>query len=567
MFQRIGKRWLMLVTLTAVVAMVVAACGGDADPTEAPAPPTAPPTATPIPAATATPEPPNLDRYGGTISWAWCCPNLPNLDPHFGNHMTAQSVSPAYNHLTKLVSGDTPNDVTVELDLAEDLTFSSDGLTMTFTLREGVKFHDIDPANGRVITAQDVKWNLERLAFEEASSYKSTYRNVDSFDAPDATTLVINLSVIDTLMPFAMAGREAYIAAPETPDLKVQTIGTGPFVLNRWEKDVGVFLDRNPEYFKVDAAGAALPYADSTESLIIPDRAARTAALISGQLSYLEYVFTDEAGQVNSAVPDIQQETYRWQSSYVVYFNFNDPMFQDVRVRRAIALGMDIDAHIAVAFGGDAVWAGPISGQHGSAWAFTPEELAQEKYYYRYNVDEAKALLAEAGIPEGFELHVDSVEFQRDYSSQAELFVTEMEALGFNVVHNVEPDFGSFIQHSRSVSYKHLAWGFDGQNAPLAWLVNNYRSDGAKNASGLVDASLDAAIDDILTTIDVSEQQRKAKELQDRILQEVLVSSRVADSNTHAFAQANVRSDEFGRYRTQPIETYVRDHENIWFEN
>ena len=567
MFQRIGKRWIWLATLTAILTLIVAACGGDADPTAAPAPTAVPaPAATAVPAATATPEPPNLDRYGGTISWAWCCPNLPNLDPHFGNHMTAQSVSPAYNHLTKLVSGDTPNDVTIEMDLAKDLTFSSDGLKMTFTLNEGVKFHDIDPANGRVITAQDVKWNLERLAFEEGSSYKSSYRNVESFEAPSPTTFVINMEIIDTLMPFAMAGREAYIAAPETPDLNFQTIGTGPYILNRWEKDVGVFLDRNPEYFKVDADGAALPYADASESLIIPDRAARTAALIAGQLSYMEYVFTDEAGQVNAAVPDIQQDTYRWQSSYVLYYNFNEPMFQDVRVRRAIALGIDIDAHIAVAFGGDAVWAGPISGQHGSAWAFTPEELAQEKYYYRYNVAEAKALLAEAGVPEGFELHVDSVNFQRDYSSQAELFVTEMEALGFNVVHNVEPDFGSFIAHSRSVSYKHLAWGFDGQNAPLAWLVNNYRSDGAKNASGM-DDRLDAMIDDILTTIDVGEQQSKAKELQDLILQEVLVSSRVADSNTHAFAQANVRSDDLGRYRTQPIETYVRDHENIWFEN
>ena len=480
--------------------------------------------------------------------------------------MTAQSISPAYNHLTKLVSGDTANDVSIEMDLAKDLTFSSDGLKMTFTLNEGVKFHNVDPANGRVITAQDVKWNLERLAFEEGSSYKATYRNVESFEAPSPTTFVINMKIIDTLMPFAMAGREAYIAAPETPALNFQTIGTGPYILNRWEKDVGVFLDRNPEYFKVDRGGTQLPYADATESLIIPDRAQRTAALISGQLSYLEYVFTNEAAQVNAAVADIQQDTYRWQSSYVLYYNFNDPMFQDVRVRRAIALGMNIDDHIAVAFGGDAVWAGPISGQHGSTWAFTPEELAQDKYYYRHNVTEAKALLAEAGIPEGFELHVDSVNFQRDYSSQAELLVTEMEALGFKVVHNVEPDFGSFIAHSRSVSYKHLAWGFDGQNTPLAWLVNNYRSDGAKNASGLVDPELDAAIDDILTTLDVAEQQRKAKELQDHILRNVLVSSRVADSNTHAFAQANVRSDDLGRYRTQPIETYVRDHENIWFD-
>ena len=133
---------------------------------------------------------------------------------------------------------------------------------------------------------------------------------------------------------------------------------------------------------------------------------------------------------------------------------------RDVRVRRAISLGMNIDDHIAVALGGDAVWAGPISGQHGSTWAFTPEELAQDKYYYRHNVAEAKALLAEAGIPEGFELHVDSVNFQRDYSSQAELLVTEMEALGFKVVHNVEPDFGSFIAHFQERQLQAPGLGF-----------------------------------------------------------------------------------------------------------
>ena len=176
-------------------------------------------------------------------------------------------------------------------------------------------------------------------------------------------------------------------------------------------------------------------------------------------------------------------------------------------------------------------------------------------------------MLAEAGDPEGFELHVDSVDFQHDYPSQVELFVTEMEALGFKVVHNVEPDFGAFITHSRSLSYKHLAWGFDGQNSRrLTWLVNNYRSDGAKNASGLADPKIDAAIDAIMATPSVAEQQRMAKELQDYLLQNVLVSARVADSYTYTAAQADVRTGDAGRYRTQPILTYVRDHEEIWFE-
>ena len=476
--------------------------------------------------------------------------------------MTAQSISPAYSRLTKLVSGETANDVSIEMDLAKDLTFSADALTLTFTLRGGVRFH-----NGREITAQDVKWNFERLAFNDQSAYKATYRNVVGFEVPSPTTFVINLKTPDMNFLYLTAGREALLAAPETSDLSTQAIGTGPFILDRWEKDVGVFLYRNPDYFKVGQAGTRLPYADATESLIIPDRAARNAALTSGQLSYIEYLWTpDEIGRIAAEAPHLQLDTFLWLSSYVLYFNFNDPVMRDARVRRAISLGMNLDDHIAVAFVGNGAWAGPISGQHGTAWAFTPEELAQDKYYYRHNVAEAKALLADAGIPEGFELHVDSVSFQHGYSSQAELFVAEMEALGFSVVHNVEPDFGVFIQHSRSVSYKHLAWGFDGQFTPLAWLLNNYRSDGAKNASGLADPKIDAAIDAIMATPSVAEQQRMAKELQDYLLRNVLVSARVADSYTYTAAQANLRTGAAGRYLTQPIETYVRDHEEIWFQ-
>ena len=475
--------------------------------------------------------------------------------------MTAQSVSPVYNHLTKLVSGDTANDVSIVMDLARDLTFSGDGLKLTFTLRDGVRFH-----NGREITAQDVKWNFERLAFNDGSAYKATYRNVAGFEAPGPKTFVINMKTPDMNMPHLMAGREALLAAPETLDLATQAIGTGPFILDRWETDVGVFLDRNPDYFKVNEAGDRLPYADATESLIIPDRAARTAGVISGLLTYIEYLWLEEGPQVRAAAPHLQQDTFLWQSSYVLYFNFNDPVMRDVRVRRAISLGMNLDDHIAVGFDGPGEWAGPISGQHGTAWASTRQELEQDKYYYRHNLDEAKALLAEAGVPEGFELHVDSVDFQFGYRIQVELFVTEMEALGFKVVHNIEPDFGAFISHSRSVSYKHLAWGFDGQNTPLTWLVNNYRSDGAKNASGLADPKIDAAIDAILATPSVAEQQRMAKELQDYLLQNVLVSARVADAYTYTAAQGNVRTGTAGRYRTQPIETYVRDHEEIWFE-
>ena len=565
------------VVLGVVLSMVVAACGGGADPTAvptAPAPtavPAATPAATAVPQATARPAPTAAPtptatpafsaKYGGSISWAWCCPNLPNLDPHYGNHMTAQSVSPIYNRLMKLDTLETANDVVVVPDIAEGVTLSGDGQSMTFQLRSGVLFH-----NGRELTSADVKWNLERLS-SEGSSYKATYKNVVGFETPDPYTFVIKTSQVDVLLPFAMAGREAYMAAPETEDLKTQAIGTGPFTLNRSEKDVGVFMDRNDSYWKEDQSGNQLPYVNATESLIIPDRAARTAATVTGKLTYIEYLFNEEVIEVKRAIADIQVFEYLWQSSYVLYYNQNNPMFQDVRVRKALALGMNLDAHIQASFGGLGQWAGPVSGQHGSAWALTPEELAAEKYSYRYDVEEAKALLKAAGIPEGYELHVDSVKFQRDYEANVEVFIEEMKALGFKVVSNVEPDFASFKAHTEAVGFKDVAWGFGGANSPESYLNNNYHSTGVKNSSGLADPKLDAFIDDLLATSDVAERQVKVKAVQDYILSNQLVLQRVADSLTWAVAHADLRTGDSGRYKVQPINTYVRDHERLWFDS
>ena len=556
-----------LLVLGVVVSMVVAACGGGTDPTAVPTspPPTAVPQPTATPAPTAPPAPTATPafsaKYGGSISWAWCCPNLPNLDPHYGNHMTAQSVSPIYNRLMKLDTLETANDVITVPDIAEGVTLSNNGERMTFKLNTGVMYH-----NGRELTSEDIKWNLERLS-GEGSSYKTTYKNVVGFETPDPYTFVINTSQVDVLLPFAMAGREALIVAPETEDLNTQAIGTGPFTLNRLEKDVGVFMDRNDSYWKEDHVGNQLPYVDATESLIIPDRAARTAATVTGKLNYIEYLFNEEVQEVQRARPDAQVIEYLWQSSYVLYYNQNNPLFQDVRVRKAIALGMDLDAHIQAAFGGLGQWAGPVSGQHGTAWALTPEELAAEKYSYRYDVEEAIALLREAGVPEGYELHVDSVKFQRDYEANVEVFIEEMKALGFKVVSNVEPDFASFKKHTEDVAFRDVAWGFGGANSPESYMNNNYHSTGAKNSSGLADPELDAMIDDMLATGDDAARQVKVKAIQDYILTNQLVLQRVADSLTWAVADADLRTSDSGRYKVQPINTYVRDHERLWYDN
>ena len=175
-------------------------------------------------------------------------------------------------------------------DLAEKWRYKTP-TTLVFTLRRGVKFHPKPPVNGREVTAEDVKYSLERFAAK--SGFRSRFDPVQSIEAVDRYTVRIALKE-----PFApllnhLANPMYTAILPKEAEEKFKdfnhpdsVIGTGPFILRSYEKGVRVVFERNPDYFV-----KGLPYLDRVVIEITPDRSARLSLLRAGKV---------EMGQISS---------------------------------------------------------------------------------------------------------------------------------------------------------------------------------------------------------------------------------------------------------------------------
>ena len=181
--------------------------------------------------------------------------------------------------------------------LAESYEVSDDGLTFTLTLRDGVKF-----ADGSDITAEDVKWSLDRARNPENGIWSFTLESVEEI-AAEGDQVTITLSRPDPVLPAALAmfnsaimPKDLFEAQPGETDLeKAQAfaenpVGSGPFMLSEWERGSYMVLERNPYYWETGEDGEALPYLDRVRFEIIPDDNTRILRLQSGEIDAAEFI-------------------------------------------------------------------------------------------------------------------------------------------------------------------------------------------------------------------------------------------------------------------------------------
>src|SRR5262249_31295701 len=186
------------------------------------------------------------------------------LDPHLTiEFLTHSYVSLAYSQLVRFPNGPeqkSPTDFSIVPDLAERWTVSKDGKVYTFSLKKGVRFHNKPPVNGRELTAEDVKYSLER--FMAKSSFRDRFEPVSAIDVADRYTVRISLK--EPYAPFLnhLATPSFCAILPREAEEKFKdynhpdaVIGTGPFVLKSYDKGVRAVFERNPNYFTKD-----LPY-------------------------------------------------------------------------------------------------------------------------------------------------------------------------------------------------------------------------------------------------------------------------------------------------------------------
>ncbi len=274
-----------------------------------------------------------------------------------------------------------------------------DNLSLVMKFAPGIKWQNVAPVNGREFTSEDVKLNFERMATDQPGFGLGPFLNmIKSIETPDKQTAKINFSF--PYAPFILNMADGWpVVIPRElfkgDDAKTQAVGTGPFIIKRRERGVGVFLDRNPDYFKKDSAGNPLPYLDGIDWVIFPDASTSLAALITKKLDIRAVSPADE-GKVKESVPDIKvQEAIAL--PFLMDLNMEFPLLKDKRVREAIKYAVDYDLVMKIGFLGLAVRGQPLSN---SMQGFT---LAKEDLPQR-DVAKAKQLLAAAGFANGIEV-------------------------------------------------------------------------------------------------------------------------------------------------------------------
>lgn len=264
--------------------------------------------------------------------------------------------------------------------LAESID-TADQQTFTVKLREGLKFSDGSP-----LTAENVKSSLLHWANPEVASHAyAGLKDIDTIEIADERTLTVKLKQVNASFVEYLADPAAAIvpdAAMQDANASAQ-IGAGPFVLTNWDKGISMTFEKNPNYY--DAANVHLTRLDGT---LYADATARLNALYSGDVDFIDVVPWESFDQI-AGTPGLVMDEASANFQYVM-FNVAVQPFDNPLVREAVAYAINRDNSIKAAFYGHGrTLYGPLNGtEDTNLWTYDPEK--------------SKALLAEAGLADGF---------------------------------------------------------------------------------------------------------------------------------------------------------------------
>ena len=293
-------------------------------------------------------------------------------------------------------------DTSVAPMLASRVDVASDGLSYTFRLREGIKFH-----NGAPLTAEDVVWAFKRY-MEPATQWRCLSEldgrgasKVVDIAASDAKTVVFKLEKPSALFLTTLArpdcgGAGIYHRSSVGADGKwKEPVGTGPYKLTEWKRGQFIDLARFDNYTaRTDAAnglaGAKKPLVEKIRFVVVPDSAAAKAALLTGTLDLIPDINVSEMGDLIGK-QDLKVATITTASVSAILFQTRDPLLKDVRVRRALALAIDGPELVRGT-------TNALGRRNNSAIPVTSAfHTAAHKVSLNTNLVEARRLLAEAG--------------------------------------------------------------------------------------------------------------------------------------------------------------------------
>jgi len=297
----------------------------------------------------------------------------------------------------------------------------------------------------------------------------------------------------------------------EHGDLQQVVVGTGPFRFVEYVPQTRLVLERNPDFWGTDAEGNRLPYLDGIVFQFYPDPTARTTAIQTGSVDFIEYVPSADV-DILRADPNIEVVGGLSANFRSIYFNVERPPFDDVNVRRAIAYAIDEQAIVDLAlFGTGGV---PATGTTIPASNYYGIDSSP---YIGRDVEAARAALAASAYPEGFEfdLYVTSTyDFLR---TPAEVIQANLAEIGIRA-NIVAEDWSIYLPKALEGDFAATILGESGQSDPDDFLFNVFYTGNGGNLGNFSDPELDRLLEEGRRVADQEQRRQVYVQAQERIL-------------------------------------------------
>ena len=432
------------------------------------------------------------------------------------------SVGPVYSTLLTR-SYDSDLNLTIEPDIAESIEGSPDGLTYTFRLRSGVKFHNRPPVNGREMTVDDIKFSIEREVEGTRRPRRAQYGTISNIAFPDDTTMTLTLSEPAADFRNWIADPYHVIMPTEIDDefVKANGVGTGPFILDSFRQDDAAEFVRHPDYFR-----DGKPYLDGITTTIMGDQDSMIASFRAGNLdlsaaSSSGYLRPRHIDQVKGSVPDAQ--FYSVPNLNVGHFRYNleEGPFVDKRLRQAMGLLIADDEWILALFDGVGTRTPPVPTGHGK-WSLPLDELPARGT--EAHIKEAADLLEAAGFGSSNPLVVKNFSLGATPSAATSSGLALLEAGLAKVGASLDlfnNDYGTWLDGLINKQFEfNMILGVLGFTEPGTYVETYFWDEGGRGYTKHADATLNDMIAKQRVMLDEEERMQAIHDIQRRVISE-----------------------------------------------
>ncbi len=475
------KHLLLLVTL-ASLPISLCACTGDTANSGSPEP-----TGT----AAQTGEP----SLGGSVTVAIAQDLDDTLDPHLA--VSAGTEEVLFNLFEGLVKPDPEGELIPAV--ASDFDISEDGTTYTFTVREGIAFH-----NGDLVTVEDVVYSLNRIAGTESGTpLVSAFSLVKSIEAPDDQTVVITLS--EGNIEFLSYLTEAVIPA-DYDNQGASPVGTGPFKFVSRTPQEGMVMERFDGYWGTPA------YLDQVEYKVITNADTLMMSLKSGAVDLCAHLTATQVRELGNSFK-IESDTMKLVQA--LYLNNAVEPFDDVKVRQALCYAVDIQEILELTADGEGVPVG--SSMYPAFQKYFMSELAEA---YPKDVEKATTLLAEAGYPDGFDMTITVPSNYTPHVNVAQVLEQQFKAIGVNATIELV-EWETWVERVyQGREFQSTVVGLDASSMTARAMLERFESGNAKNFINFKDSEYDEVFVKAISSTDDEEQVGLYQRLQEILSQQ-----------------------------------------------